>query len=384
MPSLFSLLGRLSRYLTGTRAPSDMNIEFENRFIFPDYLPARTPHLDQGYVPWQLLDLIQKDRDAVDGIGHIYVSSAKYCKKQKGAQHEFLLFIVKDKTCNHRQNALIIDRVASPGRIDNRDSPPANLNDLTENDRRALRGEPVVSNGTVLELESALASSQEPVARGMSSYGRSSISNSLTGVPALESALTSSQEPVTRGMSSDGRSSISNSLTGVPALDLCRVSAHGGFKDMTERLTLTPYSCIAELTFNDATFTLEKLLNLAATLSNHEPHYDLFKTQCYWYALMMWELVQRISSTTATPFTTMRPGSNRLVPWLLAQTQGSERQRELDELVAEYERKWQSFLEELPHWRIRGVKALTAQINSRPTAPMIQDPPIIVTVPDGK
>ncbi|CAE6461289.1 unnamed protein product [Rhizoctonia solani] len=351
MPSLFSLLGRLSRYLTGTRAPSNMNIEFENRFIFPDDPPTGTPHLDQGYVPRQLLDLIQKDRDAVDGIDAIYVSSAKYCKKQKGAQHEFLLFIVKDKTCNYRQNALIIDRVASPGRIDNRDSPPANLNDLTENDRRALRGEPVVSNGTVLEFESSLASSQEPVARGMSS---------------------------------DGRSSISNSLTGVPALDLCRVSAHGGFKDMAERLTLTPYSCIAELTFNDDTFTLEKLLNLAATLSNHEPHYDLFKTQCYWYALMMWELVQRVAGATATPFTTMRPGSNRLVPWLLAQTQSSERQRELDELTAEYERKWQSFLEELPHWRTRGVKALTAQINSRPTAPVIQDPPIILAVADGK
>ncbi|KAJ1307704.1 hypothetical protein OPQ81_001793 [Rhizoctonia solani] len=348
MRSLFSLLGRLSRYLTGTGAPSNTNMEFENRFIFPSNPPRGAQYFDHEYVSWELLDLIQQDRDAVDGIGHIYVSSAKYCKKQKGAQHEFLVFMVKDKTCDYRHNDLIIDRVVSTTRTDNRDSPPANLEDLTENDRRALRGEPTTSNGAFL---STLTNSQEPVARGM--------------------------------ISLNGGSSISNSFISAPALDLCRVSAHGGFREMAERLTLTPYSCIAELTFRDDSFTLEKLLNLAATLSNHEPHYDLFKTQCYWYALMLWELVQRVTGTTATPFNTMRPGSNRLVPWLLAQTQGSEMQRELDALVAKYERKWQSFSEGLPHWKDRGVKALTAKINSRPTAPTVQDPPIVPTKVNG-
>ncbi|CAE6463159.1 unnamed protein product [Rhizoctonia solani] len=349
MPGLFSLLGRLARYLTGTRASSNVNMEFENYFIFPTNPPRGAQYIDHVYVPWQLLDGIQRNRDAVDGIGHIYVTSAKYCKKRKGAQHEFLVFTVKDNTCHLRYNDLIIDRVASPARTDNRDSPPANIEDLTENDHRALRGEAPSSNGAL--LESTLASSEESIAREMSS--------------------------------SHGSSSVSNSLTGAPALDMCRVSAHGGLKEMAERLTLTPYTCIAELTFSDDSFTLEKLLNLAATLSNHEPHYDLFKTQCYWYALMLWELVQRVTGTTASPFTTMRPGSNRLVPWLLAQTQGHERQRELDELVAEYERKWQSFWEELPQWKDQGIKALKAQINSRPTAPTGQDTPIIPSVPDG-
>ncbi|KAG8729848.1 hypothetical protein FRC11_007893 [Ceratobasidium sp. 423] len=349
MPGLFSLLGRLARYLTGTRAPVNTNMDFKNQFIFPTNPPRGAQYIDHPYVPWQLLDYIQQDRDAVDGIGHIYVSSAKYCKKQRGAQHEFLVFTVKDNTCDLRHNDLIIDRVVSPARTDNRDSPPANVEDLTENDRRALRGEAAPSNGVL--LESTLASSDEPIARGISS--------------------------------SHGSSPSSNSLTGAPALDMCRVSANGGFRDMAERLTLTPYTCIAELTFRNDSFTLEKLLNLAATLSNHEPHYDLFKTQCYWYALMLWELVQRVTGTTASPFTTMRPGSNRLVPWLLAQTQGSERQREIDELVAEYERKWQSFSEELPHWKDQGVKALKAQINSRPTAPTGQDLPITSPVPDG-
>ncbi|CAE6462170.1 unnamed protein product [Rhizoctonia solani] len=336
MSSLLSLLGKLSRYLTGARAPSVMNVEFKNRFIFPEP-PRGAQYLDHGYVPWELLDAIQQDRDAVDGIGHIYISSVKYCKKEKGAQHEFLVFTVKDNTCNYRQNDIIIDRVVSPGRTDNRDTPPANVDDLTENDRRALRGESIVSNSVV--LESNLTSSYEPVARGM--------------------------------VSSDRGSSISNSFIGVPALDMCRVSAHGGFKGMTARLVLTPYKSINELTFTDDSFTLEKLLNLAATLSNHEPGYDLFKTQCYWYALMLWELVQRVSGKAASPFTTVRPGSNRHVPWLLAQTQGSERQRELDELVVEYEKKWGSFLEELPHWKDQGVKALNARIDSRPTAPAV-------------
>ncbi|KAF8753544.1 hypothetical protein RHS01_07098 [Rhizoctonia solani] len=204
MSSLFSLLGKLSRYLTGTRNPAVMNVEFKNRFIFPKN-PLGAQYFDHGYVPWELLEAIQQDRDAVDGIGHIYVSSAKYC-------------------------------------------------------------EPVASNSAM--LGSALTSSHEPVARGM--------------------------------LSSDGASSISNSLIGVPALDMCRVSAHGGFKEMAARLALTPYSCIAELVFTDDSFTIEKLLNLAVTLSNYEPRYDLFKTQCYWYALMLWELVQRVSDKVAT------------------------------------------------------------------------------------
>jgi hypothetical protein len=315
MSSLFSLVGKLSRYLTGARKSSVMNVEFKNRFIFPDP-PRAAQYLDHGYVPWELLDAIQQDRDAVDGIGHIYISSAKYCKKERGAQHEFLIFTVKDSTCNYRQNDIIIDRVAPSSRTDNRDSPPANLDDLTENDHRALRREPAVSDSVV--LESTLSSLHEPVARGI--------------------------------MSSDGASSIS-SIIGVPALDLCRVSAQGGFKGMTARLALTPYKCINELSFADDTFTLEKLPNLAAALSSHEPQYALLKTQCYWYALMLWELVQRISGAKAPLFTTVRPGSNRHVPWLIAQTQGSERQKELDELITEYEKKWGSFLEELPHWK---------------------------------
>ncbi|CAE7148076.1 unnamed protein product [Rhizoctonia solani] len=334
MPSLFSWVGRLTRYLTGTRASSSMDMEFENRYIFPNVPPRGAQYFDHSYVPWELLDAIQKDRDAVDGIDHIYVSSARYYKKPKGAQHEFLMFVLKDSTCNSRQNAIIIDRVASPGRIDNRDSPPDNLEDLAENDHRALRRN---------VLASVLTSSHEPIARRVSSNS-SSISDSFNGI------------------------------TGVPALDMCRVSASGGFEDMAERLTLTPCTCIAELKFSDKSFTLEKLLNLAAAVSNHEPRYDLLKTQCYWYALMLWELVQRVSKTTATPGTsTMVPGSNSLVPWLLAHNHGAERQKELEELVAEYERRWQSFLEELPQWKNRGVKALM----NRPIAPLVQEPPIV-------
>lgn len=323
MPSPLSLLGKLIRYLTGIRVTSGKPMEFQNRFIFPAPPPRGEPYVDCQYLPRNLLNLILEDRDAVDGIGHIYVSSATYCKKKKGAQHEFIVFLVKDNTYN-------------------RDTPPNNVDDLTENDIRALQGNNAPTDDSI--LNSTSPSSEVPSARG-------------------------------NVLSSGEGSALSNGR--LPALDMCRVSAFGGFNGMSYRLGLDACSSLAELTFNDDSFTLEQLLIIAATLSTHKPHYDLFKTQCYWYALMLWDLMQRVSGTTAPPFAngSVRPGSNRLAPWLVRQPQGSERQNELEELMAEYEGRWQTFSEELPGYKSRGVKALQAMINRHINAPVVQAPP---------
>jgi hypothetical protein len=316
MPYLFSLLHKFARYLTGTRATKDSVMEFQNSHIFPRPPRADRGPFDHRYPPDDLRDIILGDRDAVDGIGHVYISSAKYCKNIKGAQHEFLVFLVKDNTCARRNNTLIIDRVPSSNRLDNRDTPPRNVNDLTDNDRLALRGEPDTNNSSI--FDSSAVSSEVPSVRG-------------NVISSSEGSLLSD--------------------TRRPALDTCRVSGSGDFEGMARRSGLTPNQCIAELTFHDNSFTLEMLLTLAHTLSTHKPHYDIFKTQCYWYSFMLWELMQRVTGTTATTSGDRTPGSHTLVPWLQLIQQGSERQRELDKLFTEYQTQWDNFLVELPRWK---------------------------------
>jgi hypothetical protein len=54
---------------------------------------------------------ILADPDSVDQMGQIYVESADFYKCTVGAQHEFLVFHVRDRLCPERKTVLILDRV---------------------------------------------------------------------------------------------------------------------------------------------------------------------------------------------------------------------------------------------------------------------------------
>lgn len=317
-PLLLSLLGRLAHYLTGAKTATDNTMAFKNRFIFPRPPSGRRPPFDHGYPPDDLLNTILEDSDAVNGIGHIYVASAKYCKQTKGAEHEFLIFVVKDDTSN-RQNAILIDRVPSlPS--NNRNSPPRHIDDLTADERRVAQGGSDAANAP----------------------------NSVRSRGSFMSSMASNSSAVSKTH---------------PALDLCYVSATGSYEEMTKRMGRQVHECLSEITFNDHSFTLERLLTLADTLSLYEQGYDLFSTQCYWYAYMLWVLVQRISGAAATPFARDQaaPGTHRFAPWLVkhSEDKGEEREAEFKKLVEEYENNWKKFSTEvLPKWkRVSGLVA---------------------------
>lgn len=330
---LLSLLGRLAHYLAGAKATtgSTMAYAFENRLIFPP-LPSRgrIPY-DHGYPPDDLLTRILENSRAVEGIDRIYVSSAKYCKQKDGAEHEFLIFEVKDKTSS-RRNTILIDRVPSLPN-NNRNRPPRDMNDLTAGERQAVQGDSDTTNNSA------------PRARG-----------------SVMSSMTSNSSVVSKTH---------------PALDLCYVSATQSYEEMTKRLGRRPHECLSEMTFNDDSFTLERLLILADTLSLYRQRYDLFKTQCYWYAYMLWVLVQRISGATTSPFARNQaaPGTHRFAPWLVkhSEDQSAERDEEFKSLVEEYEKNWEKFrTEELPKWQRDGVTTNDSHTNS---APIAEGPP---------
>jgi hypothetical protein len=77
-------------------------------FIFPAPSVSRKVIYD---TPVDLQTKIRTDSNAVDHIGNIYVYSATFCKMKRGAQHEFLLFYIKDKLDDTKETVLLLDRV---------------------------------------------------------------------------------------------------------------------------------------------------------------------------------------------------------------------------------------------------------------------------------
>jgi hypothetical protein len=77
-------------------------------FIFPTPPTSRNVIYD---TPADLQTKIRTDSNAVDHIGNIYIYSASFCKMKRGAQHEFLLFYIKDRLDDTKQTVLMLDRV---------------------------------------------------------------------------------------------------------------------------------------------------------------------------------------------------------------------------------------------------------------------------------
>lgn len=58
-----------------------------------------------------LRDKFLANDNAINYCGNIYVHSAFYCKVKKGAQHEFIMLHVRDKTDPSKENFIALDRV---------------------------------------------------------------------------------------------------------------------------------------------------------------------------------------------------------------------------------------------------------------------------------
>jgi hypothetical protein len=89
-----------------------MHPEFASPSPCPCIFP--TPSVSRKVIydtPADLQTKICADSNAVDHIGNIYVYFASFCKMKRGAQHEFLLFYIKDKLDDTKETVLMLDRV---------------------------------------------------------------------------------------------------------------------------------------------------------------------------------------------------------------------------------------------------------------------------------
>jgi hypothetical protein len=77
-------------------------------FIFPALSVSWNVLYD---TPADLRTKILNDSNAIDHVGNIYVYSASFCKMKRDAQHEFLLFYIRDKLDDSKQTVLMLDRV---------------------------------------------------------------------------------------------------------------------------------------------------------------------------------------------------------------------------------------------------------------------------------
>lgn len=119
-------------------------------------------------------------------------------------------------------------------------------------------------------------------------------------------------------LSTSSTSSDTLSHLKVPAADQCWISASGGLEGLIGRRQPGPFTCVAELSFNDGLLTLDALLLMAHVVSRSSPNYDLLNTQCYWFASRLWGLIKHVTATTDTiTYSTWVAGSHSFVPFLL-------------------------------------------------------------------
>ncbi|KAG8726448.1 hypothetical protein FRC10_007118, partial [Ceratobasidium sp. 414] len=192
--------------------------------------------------------------DSIDHLGNIYVYSASLYKCTNAAEHEFLAFHIRDRHEPCRQTVLIIDRVprwevqTSPNPGDN-----ASLNMTVEDVQRG-------GGGTVTEF------SQVP-----------------------KKALDFSGSSLNRPFSAVFDALFNNSTT--PAADMFFISAHDNLAHLCEWRRFGSHWELERIEINHQNLLVEQVVVLACTVSNHQPFYNLYRHQCYWYAGVIWDTI---------------------------------------------------------------------------------------------
>jgi hypothetical protein len=303
-----------------------------NNFIFPLQLPSTasplrltTPHgetnirgsrsVTKGYYPAELLLEMLSDRVAVDHFGQIYVRAIHYYKAEEAAQHEFLSIEVQDLFQN---NWLVLDRVPNTRRSD-RSREPLNADDVTPNELRAVR-EADESNNLPAEPTS------ERTIRDVK-------------LALLFTSLTSCLPR-------------SFSLGTHPARDSVYVSTTGRVDSIIRDNSLGTCEAIECIKFPENVFALEKLLVLAAVVSQHRPKYDLFKTQCYWYASTIWDIVCLMFPGVKPTKPSRARGTHSLAPRWLRVHEGYDDMDKPEALHKAYQVAWEKFMETVPGFQI--------------------------------
>ncbi|CAE6426914.1 unnamed protein product [Rhizoctonia solani] len=265
----FGFLSKFLREMRSSKSHDGLGAVSPNQFVFPLALVTKDttyPERQRPYSPKELLDHILKDPYAVDSVGNIHVTGVSYHKLVEGAQHEYLVIRVQ-----HNQlelaNYLKLDRCPQEGQAL---ANPPKSSDLVE-DTAAQDEDSVKPQGENLEQTSPSKSGNV--------------------------FLSSSSSP----FAGDGL-----------ALDTFLVSGSGSksfYTDESKKL--------ASVKFKEPRPVLEELVTLAKVVSACRPRYNIFRTQCYWYAFTIWEVLKmNFPDSAQWPNEPLGAGRNGAIPWI--------------------------------------------------------------------
>lgn len=91
-----------------------------------------------------------------------------------------------------------------------------------------------------------------------------------------------------------------------------------------------PSEKLADLTFSDPSFSVVDLAVLLKVVHEHKPNYNLYSSQCYWFAAVIWVCLQRLgrAEERMTPQSKLRMG--KYLPWWTQRPEG------VDEICEKY------------------------------------------------
>ncbi|KAG8735905.1 hypothetical protein FRC10_010017 [Ceratobasidium sp. 414] len=278
-----------------------------NIFAFLPFLvdKCHVESVPKSYTPDELLELIMKHPNAVDSVGTIYVTEIQYWKEKSGPQHEYLVFEIQDT--NHQFiNYMRVDRF--PDKSDEK----VQLPEPTDDD--AAVSHPVRDDSGATPYDTSLSSKE---------WVHSLFSSSSVSSWGLRNAC-----------------------------DKIYISSSGNSESVHTSGKRNPLGSIKVC--NDVNVkrpTLEQLVLLASFVSHHEPRYNLFRTQCYWYAYTIWRLLLSIFDEPVKYDGNLRgAGTITSAPWiewhkgkrLIDSSKVTERETYAS-LAAEYLIAWSNF-----------------------------------------
>lgn len=81
-------------------------------------------------------------------------------------------------------------------------------------------------------------------------------------------------------------------ITGTPAVDQLHVSYFGDRSSLLRSYCGSAYDRLEILDFYDESFRLNDLIILASSTSRLRPEYNLYNSQCFWFASMIWDNIR--------------------------------------------------------------------------------------------
>ncbi|QRW07848.1 hypothetical protein RhiLY_06847 [Ceratobasidium sp. AG-Ba] len=286
------------------------------------FFPSKSDlHPVAGETTIDLKSALLHDVEAIDYLGNIYIESAAFYKCNNGAQHEFLAFRIRDKLQPNRHNILLLDRVP---RVEVSAQP-----DPTDTGSLDLTVEEV-------ELRQPAQVTTRPSSSGIDfSGGKDRITSD-----AMFSGI------------------ITNSL---PAADVLLIARQVDLTEICDWRHLSDYHKLEHINISHSDLGVEKLVVLAAAVSQHRPLYNLYKHQCYWYAGVVWEIICQLSGESPKVESSLRGRANFARFISIAPRSPLDDIKPMLEL---YNQQWEQFLVEIKPKTGKGIASMTKALKA--------------------